>query len=92
MGYPRGGPTFGNAADNYDPADPYGDPVALLEHRERQAREGWVQVEAAKLVRQQLRECYWRAGVNHHEECSEIAKKYLATVKGAGFRGKASNP
>ncbi|CAL1406503.1 unnamed protein product [Linum trigynum] len=44
--------------DDFDPSNPYKDPVAMLEMREHIVREKWVAIEKAKILRERLRWCY----------------------------------
>ncbi|KAG2539129.1 hypothetical protein PVAP13_9NG362614 [Panicum virgatum] len=63
--------------DNFDPKNPYGDPVAMLEYREHLVREKWIQIETAKIIRERLRWCYRIEGVNHHQKCRHLVDQYL---------------
>mmetsp|Transcript_5042 Transcript_5042/g.8967 ORF Transcript_5042/g.8967 Transcript_5042/m.8967 type:complete len:87 (+) Transcript_5042:106-366(+) len=56
-------------------------PVALLELREHLSRERLVKVEEAKLVREELKLCYRREGVNHVSKCKELALEYLKLTR-----------
>ena len=58
--------------DDFDPKNPYGDPVAMLEYREHLVREKWIQIETAKIIRDRLRWCYRIEGVNHHQKCRHL--------------------
>ncbi|KAH0975942.1 hypothetical protein GBA52_017841 [Prunus armeniaca] len=40
--------------DDFDPANPYKDPVAMLEMREHIVREKWIDIEKAKIIREKL--------------------------------------
>mmetsp|Transcript_19269 Transcript_19269/g.40453 ORF Transcript_19269/g.40453 Transcript_19269/m.40453 type:complete len:84 (+) Transcript_19269:77-328(+) len=56
-------------------------PVALLELREHLSRERLVKVEEAKLVREELKLCYRREGVNHIAKCKELAQEYIRLMQ-----------
>lgn len=77
--------------DDFDPARPYADPVAMLEQREYVVREKLIQVEKAKILRERLKHCYWREGVNHYQKCRPLVQKYMASLQNIGW-GKDSRP
>ncbi|KAK9926282.1 hypothetical protein M0R45_023523 [Rubus argutus] len=59
MGRKKGVADFDESPpDDFDPANPYKDPVAMLEMREHIVREKWIQIEKAKILRDKLRWCY----------------------------------
>jgi NADH dehydrogenase (ubiquinone) 1 beta subcomplex subunit 10 len=59
------------------------DPAALIEARHQEARDKWVAIMGTRLLREQLRECYMREGVNHLKNCRELAQEYVHRVKDA---------
>ena len=67
---------------NFDKAAPYSDPVAFIQQREHETRERMIDIEKAKLIREQLRECYRNEGVNHFENCKELVEKYTEAFEG----------
>ncbi|EFJ19389.1 hypothetical protein SELMODRAFT_39227, partial [Selaginella moellendorffii] len=71
--------------ENFDPADPHGDPIAFIEMRDWIVREKWIGVERAKILRERLRACYQREGVNHLKNCRKWAVAYLDAAKNAGW-------
>jgi NADH dehydrogenase (ubiquinone) 1 beta subcomplex subunit 10 len=77
--------------DDFDPKNPYGDPVAMLEYREHLVREKWIQIETAKIIRERLRWCYRIEGVNHHKKCRHLVDQYLEATRGVGW-GKDARP
>jgi NADH dehydrogenase (ubiquinone) 1 beta subcomplex subunit 10 len=77
--------------DNFDPKNPYGDPVAMLEYREHLVREKWIQIETAKIIRERLRWCYRIEGINHHQKCRHLVDQYLEATRGVGW-GKDARP
>ncbi|GJP54296.1 hypothetical protein CLOM_g15745 [Closterium sp. NIES-68] len=82
----KGKPTFDvTPPDDFDPSNPYADPVAMLEHREWLVREKMVAIERAKLLREQLKQCYRTEGVNHIKNCSGLVEKYLSSIKNVGW-------
>lgn len=56
------------------------DPVGYLQGTEQRARERQVAYETVKLLRQRVIECYRREGVNHYENCKEVATDYYNTI------------
>jgi len=42
--------------------------------KEHLAREYCIAVEELKIMQEKLRECYYKEGVNHKENCHELAK------------------
>ncbi|KAL6905390.1 hypothetical protein ACP4OV_002991 [Aristida adscensionis] len=77
--------------DDFDPKNPYGDPVAMLEYREHLVREKWIQIETAKIIRERLRWCYRIEGINHHQKCRHLVDQYLEATRGVGW-GKDARP
>ncbi|KAK1564746.1 hypothetical protein Q3G72_010573 [Acer saccharum] len=56
MGRRKGTVEFDETApDDFDPANPYKDPVAMLEMREHIVREKWIAIEKAKILREKLK-------------------------------------
>lgn len=43
------------------------DPVAFFEAKEQRVRERFVNVAQAKILREQVRQCYYKSGVNHYQ-------------------------
>lgn len=66
------------------------DPVGYRNSFEQRTREAIIAQERVKIVREQLAECYNREGVNHYQNCKEIAQKYykLITTPGYGLFAK----
>lgn len=77
--------------DDFDPAHPYADPVAMLEQREYLVREKLVAIEVAKELRERVKNCYRREGVNHYQKCRPYVRNYLASIKNVGW-GKDAKP
>jgi len=57
------------------------DPVKFLQAAEQRARERQVAVETIKIMRRDVIECYRREGVNHFENCREVATKYYNVIR-----------
>ncbi|KAH0455995.1 hypothetical protein IEQ34_013902 [Dendrobium chrysotoxum] len=77
--------------DDFDPNNPYADPVAMLEYREYLVREKWIQIETAKIIRERLKWCYRIEGVNHLQKCRHLVEQYLEATRGIGW-GKDHRP
>ncbi|CAM9011987.1 unnamed protein product [Wickerhamomyces anomalus] len=76
--------------DNID----YEDPIALRSAQESMLREQWIRSNALRVCRRALEKCYRHHGVNHYEECRDLAEKYmqmLPTHKVKGFYGYQRN-
>ena len=44
-------------------------------------REYWVHVEYMKLLKDEVRNCYRREGVNHYENCRDLVQEYYKRTK-----------
>lgn len=77
---------FSEEPTNFNPDDKYADPVALMRKRDAVMREKLVEVERAKLLKEKLRQCYIKEGVNHFQRCKEWADLYLDSIKNVGFQ------
>jgi hypothetical protein len=55
--------------------------VGYLRANEQRARERQVAYETVKLLRQRVIECYRKEGVNHYENCREVATDFYNVVK-----------
>ena len=78
--------------DDFDPEQPYKDPVAFLEMREHIVREKWIQIEKAKILREKLRWCYRIEGVNHLQKCRHLVHQYLESTRGIGWGKEGRHP
>ncbi|KAE9586047.1 putative complex I subunit NDUFS6 protein [Lupinus albus] len=78
--------------DNFDPENRYKDPVVYLEMREHIVREKWIQIEKAKIIREQLRWCYRIEGVNHLQKCRHLVTQYLESTRGIGWGKDGRHP
>ncbi|KAL2635439.1 hypothetical protein R1flu_006918 [Riccia fluitans] len=77
--------------EDFDPAKPYADPVAMLEQREYIVREKLIAIEMAKVLRERVQQCYRREGVNHYQNCRPHVKNYLKSISNVGW-GKDAKP
>lgn len=77
-------PKYPEDVPKLTPEDKYRDPVALLEYREAVARRKQIDVEKARLLREEVRRCYLREGVNHFQSCRQIVGLYLEHIQGVG--------
>lgn len=77
--------------DDFDPSNPYKDPVAMFEMREHIVREKWIDIEKAKILREKLKWCYRIEGVNHLQKCRHLVQQYLDSTRGIGW-GKDQRP
>ncbi|PHT88891.1 NADH dehydrogenase [ubiquinone] 1 beta subcomplex subunit 10-A [Capsicum annuum] len=91
MGRKKGVEFDEGAPDDFDPNNPYKDPVAFFEMREHLVREKWVDIEKAKILREKLRWCYRIEGVNHLQKCRHLVQQYLDATRGIGW-GKDLRP
>jgi NADH dehydrogenase (ubiquinone) 1 beta subcomplex subunit 10 len=48
-------------------------------------REKWVDVAEAKILQEQITECYLRSSVNHLEECKPLVKQYFTLIRQPTF-------
>ncbi|KAK6261334.1 hypothetical protein QUC31_007150 [Theobroma cacao] len=93
MGRKKGVPEFDETApDDFDPANPYKDPVAMLEMREHIVREKWIDIEKAKILRDKVRWCYRIEGVNHLQKCRHLVRQYLDATRGIGWGKEGRHP
>ncbi|CAI9113580.1 OLC1v1014208C1 [Oldenlandia corymbosa var. corymbosa] len=91
MGRKKGVVFDEGAPDDFDPENPYKDPVAMLEMREHIVREKWIQIEKAKILRERVKWCYRVEGVNHLQKCRHLVHQYLESTRGVGW-GKDHRP
>lgn len=61
------------------------DPVGFLLEREQRSREKAVAIEKAKLARQEVIHCYRKEGVNHYDNCKDVAQKYLEIIQAPDY-------
>ena len=69
---------------------PRADPVKFIEAREQRVRERAVNVAEARLIREELKQCYYREGVNHYQNCRELVQTYLAKIQAHDFGSAAT--
>ena len=61
--------------------------IGILDAREQKIREDWIKVMELRLIREQLNKCYKTEGVNHYQNCRELAEKYLSLLKESKVKG-----
>ena len=61
------------------------DPVGRAEARNQRVRERQTAIAHTKLIQEKLRECYIREGVNHIQNCKELATQYLERIRAPEF-------
>ncbi|KAK1269040.1 NADH dehydrogenase [ubiquinone] 1 beta subcomplex subunit 10-B [Acorus gramineus] len=71
--------------EDFDPANPYADPVAFYEQREHLVREKWIAIEKSKILRERVKWCYRIEGVNYIEKCRHLVQQYLDSTRGVGW-------
>ncbi|KAM0022604.1 putative NADH dehydrogenase [ubiquinone] 1 beta subcomplex subunit 10 [Helianthus debilis subsp. tardiflorus] len=76
---------FDEQPPDFDPANPYKDPVAMLEMRDHIVREKWIDIETFKIIRNKLRWCYRIEGVNHLQKCRHLVQQYMDSTHGIGW-------
>lgn len=52
-----------------------------LKERDEIVRERWIRVMEARITQEKLQKCYRLQGVNHLENCKDIADKYTQMLK-----------
>mmetsp|Transcript_6165 Transcript_6165/g.8923 ORF Transcript_6165/g.8923 Transcript_6165/m.8923 type:complete len:102 (+) Transcript_6165:134-439(+) len=57
------------------------DPVKYLQAAEQRARERQVAIETVKIARRDVIKCYRKEGVNHFDNCRDVAKKYYDLIQ-----------
>mmetsp|Transcript_36333 Transcript_36333/g.50477 ORF Transcript_36333/g.50477 Transcript_36333/m.50477 type:complete len:107 (+) Transcript_36333:84-404(+) len=75
----------------YDPENPRANPAAMLEMREYRVREKFVDMAKAQIIRDRLQTCYRTEGVNHYQNCKELAERYVNMIKSVGVHRYNTN-
>ena len=52
-----------------------------VQERDSLVRESWVRAMEARIVQQTLEKCYRLEGVNHNENCKQLAERYALMLK-----------
>ncbi|KAI8929319.1 hypothetical protein BC831DRAFT_443995 [Entophlyctis helioformis] len=60
--------------------DPY-DRAAIIKSRDEFIREQLIRGQEVQVLRDKLRWCYYREGVNHFQNCRELAVQYLEVLR-----------
>ncbi|WOO77663.1 NADH-ubiquinone oxidoreductase subunit, mitochondrial [Vanrija pseudolonga] len=55
--------------------------------RDEHVRESWIKAMEARIVRGELQKCYKYEGVNHYENCKELAEKYAHMIRDNAIKG-----
>ena len=61
------------------------DPIHYRDVMEMRHREKWVRVAQAKIVAEQVEECYMRNGVNHIQVCRPLVEQYFMIINDPTF-------
>ena len=81
---------FGSNAADKTLLLPRRDPVKFIEAREQRVRERYVGLAEARQLREQVKQCYYKEGVNHYQNCREIVQKYLTKIGEHDFGSSAA--
>jgi len=60
---------------------------ARLAARDAHVRETWVRAMEARIVRDMLKECHRVEGVNHYENCRDLADRYTSMLEDSKVKG-----
>ena len=71
---------------------PRRDPVKFIEAREQRVRERFVGLAEARKLREEVKQCYYREGVNHYANCRDIVQTYLTKIAQHDFGSSAVKP
>ena len=66
------------------------DPVLYYQTQDKWIREYWVHIEYMKMLKDEVRNCYRREGVNHYENCRDLVHEYYARTKAPMYSLKGS--
>eukprot|EP00940_MAST-03C_sp_MAST-3C-sp2_P001038 g1038.t1 len=61
------------------------DPIKWKRTMEMRHRERWVKVAEARILQEELAECFMREGVNHIQNCKHLAKQYFELIHSPDF-------
>ncbi|CAD6583421.1 MAG: hypothetical protein TREMPRED_003545 [Tremellales sp. Tagirdzhanova-0007] len=61
--------------------------IVRYAEREHHVRETWVKAMEARLVREELKKCYRGEGVNHMQNCKELADRYVLMIRENAIKG-----
>ncbi|KAK6908948.1 hypothetical protein V866_002198 [Kwoniella sp. B9012] len=59
----------------------------ILKSRDEHIRESWIKAMEARLVREELQKCYRGEGVNHLQNCKDLAEKYAGMIRENKVKG-----
>jgi len=60
---------------------------ARLAARDAHIRESWVRAMETRIVHDMLKDCHRVEGVNHYENCQELAEKYTSMLADNRVKG-----
>ncbi|ETW82851.1 hypothetical protein HETIRDRAFT_450583 [Heterobasidion irregulare TC 32-1] len=60
---------------------------ARVATRDAHIRESWIRAMEARIVRDQVQECYRIEGVNHYESCRDLSDKYITLLRENRVKG-----
>ncbi|KAL1931199.1 hypothetical protein VTP01DRAFT_10336 [Rhizomucor pusillus] len=63
------------------------DHKAVYAARAQKIRDDWVKAMEARIIKEKLDECYRTEGVNHYQNCRDLADLYIKTIKENKVRG-----
>merc|ERR1719352_721281 len=92
MAEPYAGGRMPPAPEGFDAGAPGADPAAALDQRDHVMREKLVKVAEARLLRDELKECYRMEGVNHYKNCKGLADAYVHTIRNVGVQKYNAGP
>jgi hypothetical protein len=64
--------------------------VERLNVREQKVRESLINLEEIKLLQTEVKECYYREGVNHYEKCKDVVLAYKKALEADKVHGTLS--
>ncbi|KAJ2489930.1 hypothetical protein IWW37_003560 [Coemansia sp. RSA 2050] len=73
---------------NVGPVKATRETLYTADRADRLVRDQWVKIMKLRIVREKLTECYHREGVNHMQNCRELAERYLRDLPGAQIGGR----
>lgn len=72
-----------NDSVSFDEID-YSNYSDLRKAQESMIREQWIRINALKVCRKALEKCYKQKGVNHFEDCRDLAERYMQMMDTQG--------
>eukprot|EP00274_Cyanoptyche_gloeocystis_P008151 CAMPEP_0196663988 /NCGR_PEP_ID=MMETSP1086-20130531/55054_1 /TAXON_ID=77921 /ORGANISM="Cyanoptyche gloeocystis , Strain SAG4.97" /LENGTH=101 /DNA_ID=CAMNT_0042000031 /DNA_START=32 /DNA_END=337 /DNA_ORIENTATION=- len=78
--------------ENFDPENPKKDIHTYNDYVAWSTYDQWLKVGELHVVRDELRKCYYKEGVNHYQKCRKLALEYIELSKQAGWAHKFAVP